>query len=142
MRRFGKTVLTLLTLALVAGCATATPQLPTAQAPAQMPDLGTVVRADVQRALEIAQAAQDPAGVACASALLAHLIDRPAPQPPAGVFSAFMVAREARRRVDRGVGEEIHNACAPLVLDTAITLGKVGLGLVPGGGLLPKVLGR
>ena len=97
-----------------------------------------LARDDVQAALAIAQAAKDPAGIACAQAIMASLGDPAAPKPPqpAGAFSAFMAARELRRSVDAGPDEAVRNACAPLVLDTMQTLSRLGLMATPGGGVL------
>lgn len=106
-------------------------------------DLRAFARADVQRGLEIATAANDAAGMACASAILKALPEAtPERLAPAGVFSAFMTAREVRRQATSGIDEGVHNACAALVLDTQITLGKLGLMAVPGGGALGGLLRR
>ena len=96
-----------------------------------------LTREDVQRAFEIAQAAQDVAGMQCALEILAALPDADHTRlAPNGVFSTFMAAREARRRVSGGVPDAVHHACAVLVLDAQQTLLKLGLTAVPGGGVL------
>jgi hypothetical protein len=105
--------------------------------------LAKFARADVERAREIAAAAKDSAGGACADAILKHLPDGGAAAlAPSGAFSVFMQAREARRKVGAGVDEEVHNTCAPLVLDAQQTLLKLGLMAVPGGGAVRGLLGR
>ena len=115
---------------LFAGCATG------------LGGLSTFVREDVQRGLEIAQAANDPAGVACATAILAAIPEAAAPELHAvGAFSAFVKVRELRRKVDGGVVDEaVHNACAPLVLDAEKTLLKLGAAILPGGGIAGKLI--
>lgn len=97
---------------------------------------------DVTRALEIARAANDPAGAACAMALLEHVAQQPTIPTPLGAFSTVMFAREARRRLGAGVSESVHNACAPMILDAEETIAKLGLMAVPGGGIAGKLLPR
>lgn len=98
--------------------------------------VGPLVRADVQRGLEIATAAQDAAGVACATAILQSLPEPTQAPQPIGVFSLFMATRELRRAKAGGVSEAVHNACSPLIMDAQTTLSKLGLSVVPGGGAL------
>lgn len=119
--------------ALVSGCASG-----------GLNDVKMLVREDVQRAMEIAIATQDAAGQACAGAILNHLNAAAATTIPTpnGAFSAFMEARELRRKFSAGSDEGIHNACAPLILDAEITLTKLGLKAVPGGGSAGSLLRR
>lgn len=122
---------------LLTGCASTLPGLDGGS------DFGKLVRSDVERAKKIAVAAQDVAGAECAEAILAKLpAEGAAAQTPLGAFSTFMLAREARRGVNAGVDEQVHNKCAVLVNDAAVTLAKLGLLAVPGGGAAGKLLGR
>ena len=131
MKILGAGVIGLAALA-VAGCA----------ASGAVEKFREITRADVQRGLEIATAAKDPAGEAGAAAILAHLPDDATVSPaPAGAFSTFMAAREVRRKAQTGIPEAIHAACAVLILDAELTLGRLGLAVVPGGGLV-RALGR
>jgi len=115
-----------LVLVLATGCASS-----------GLDGLRQFTRADVQRAHEIAAAANDVAGVNCAQAILDAMPEVAAPElHAAGAFSAFMKVRELRRRVSRGIDEDVHNACAPLVLDAQKTILKLGLSATPGGGVL------
>ena len=103
--------------------------------------LGQFVRADVQRGLEIATAANDIAGVNCAAALLKAMPEAEAPElAAAGAFSALIKARELRRRVSAGVDEAVHIACSPLIVDAEKVLARFGLMAVPGGGVLGGIL--
>ena len=97
--------------------------------------LGPNARPDVERAKLIAGYHKDAAGVACAEAILASL---PAgvPPEPVGPLSLFMEIREKRRDLAAGLGEAVHNACAPLILDVQATLARLGLRFLPGGGAL------
>lgn len=125
--------LTIVAVLALAGCATG----------GGLAEIKQVTRDDVQRGLEIAQAHDDPAGVACAGAILNHLNTMSAPKPtPNGAFSAFMEARELRRQINAGTAEDVHNACAPLELDAEITLIRLGLKAVPGGGVAGSLLRR
>ena len=117
-------LISILSLPVLVGCATL---------PAQFRDLAGT---DVQRGLDIAKAANDPAGIACAEAILKHLPAEVAAPAPTGPFSAFMAARELRRTATTGIPEAIHMACAVLIVDAELTLGRLGLAIVPGGGLL------
>lgn len=120
---------------LLAGCATS-PLSPGM-------DLGGFVRADVERAVAIATAANDPAGVACGLAILAALpAETVTTPPPIGAFSTFMTVREARHRIDAGIPESVHRACAVLVLDAQQTLLKIGAMAAPGGGAVRGLLPR
>src|SRR5438128_534839 len=133
-----RAALIVVVLILCAGCATAPGALT-----GTVTDIAKFTRADVQRGLEIAIASNDAAGMACAGALLKILPDgASATLMPSGAFSLFMTGREVRRKVSAGVDEGVHNACAPLILDTETTLAKLGLIAVPGGGVLGGLLPR
>lgn len=136
MRRYDHIgILLLVALLALTGCAGTVPGLDGGSG------LGKFARGDVERAKEIAVAAKDVAGAECADAILAKLpAEGVAAQTPLGAFSAFMLAREARRGFNAGVDEQVHNKCAVLVNDAAVTLGKLGLMAVPGGGALGGLL--
>ena len=132
-------VILILLIAVFAGCATIT----NPDGTTQKQTFTGFVRADVERARDIAKASDDVAGLACAEAILKKLPATDAQSlNPNGAFSGFMVAREVRRRVDKGVDPEIHNACAVLVLDAEETLVRLGLRIVPGGGLAAPLMGK
>ena len=123
---------------VVTGCASAASGITGAKG-----EVLAFAKADLERARAIAVAADDVAGVACATALLKHVPDGGAAVlEPSGVFSVFMKARALRRTLSAGVNEEIHIACAPLILDAQVTVAKLGLMAVPGGGVLGGLLRR
>lgn len=125
----------LLFAGLFAGCAT------TSQ-PLSVP-FADLAKSDVIRAIEIAHAAGDPAGLACSQAILNHLSDRVALPDPAGPFSALIRVREARRALDKGlIPEDVHNACAPVIVDAEQTILKLGGLVTPGAGALRPLLSR
>lgn len=125
-----KTIVVLALVPLLVGCS--------AQAKLQQ-----ITAADAQRAREIAALAQDPDGVACATAIATWVAGQPAMNAlaPNGILSAYMLGREAHRGVQGGIPSEVHRACAVLVLDAQQTLIRLGLmaAPVPGlGALIPK----
>ena len=128
-------VMTLALALLLAGCASAG-KLPTLDG--ALDQLAELKRADLEQAKVIAAAASDPAGWACADALL-KVTDRPPLPPPAGAFSAYMWARAKHRALAKGTDETVHNACAPLVVDAGRVLIGIGKNFVPGGGFLDKI---
>lgn len=129
-----KLVLVLSALVVSSGCATSG---------MLKGDLSKLVRADVEAAHGIAKESNDAAGVACMEVLLKHIPTSAAVSTtPAGAVSAFMLVREARRKRSAGIPDDLHNACAPLVLDAEETILKLGLLALPGGGLAGRALGR
>lgn len=94
------------------------------------------VEADLQNALAIFKAADNKAGVACTEAILGHLPELRAlnakPEiaaPVIGAFSGYAAAKvtaDALRAkagtVRKGVPEDVHIACAPLVIDAQTIL--------------------
>jgi hypothetical protein len=79
---------------------------------------------DLQAALAIYQAAGDTAGVNCMQAIIAAQ-----PQLSAltnlqvsGAFSAFAAARVRTEALKKGIPENVHIACAPLVVDANTVL--------------------
>lgn len=126
----------LIVCALVAGClsgcATVAGSSP-AQGAAE-DQLEKVTKADLDSAIAEASAAGDDQAVKCFT-LVQDFVGKGAPAADIkGVFSAFEATRLLRRRVDTGVPEELHIACAPLILDARITLVKLGL-IAAGAGL-------
>ena len=104
-------------------------------------NLRDLARADVERAREIAAAAGDQAGVTCAQTILQTLAPRGDSPPPAGVFSAFMAARQLRRGREAGVPDVVRQACAVVVLDAQRTAVKLGAAVAPGGGIAGLLTG-
>lgn len=141
-----RTLIILLAALALSACATGSPIV----GGGQLERLEDITEHDALVAIAIAQHADDPAGVACAGVILSRLEAQrqAAPAPaPAGVLSAFMAARELRRKIDGAGGESadreaIHNACAPLILDAAVTITKLGLKATPGGDLPGMLLRR
>lgn len=95
------------------------------------------VRADIQAALKIAQASGDTAGINCMSVLLKRMPENVDAVKATGAVSLYMQARQTRRAIDKGISEEVHLACAPLIVDAERVLAKLGLIAIPGAGLLP-----
>ena len=125
-----------LALVLLSGCASSS--LTDARG-----NLRQFTRDDLQRGVEIARAANDPAGEACGMALLARLPEElPARLSPVGAYSSLMTVRKLRRSKEQGVDEVVHIACAPVVLDSLETIARLGLAVTPGGGIADRVLGR
>lgn len=94
--------------------------------------LRTVTVADLEAAKAQADATNDPQASLCYSKVIDFVNARGVTTGDVrGVFSAFQTARSLRRGVDQGIPEDLHNACAPLVVDAHITLLK--LGLIAGG---------
>ena len=94
---------------------------------AQQPSLGTLLGADLDAAISIAQANGDSVAAGCYTALKNNL-PKASQQPiaPAGVVSGFELARLGINKLNVGVPSEVHIACSPLVVDAA----TVGVGLV------------
>lgn len=100
------------------------------------PQQPSFVEADLLNALAIFKAADNKAGVACTNAILGHLPELRAlnskPQiaaPVIGAFSGYAAAKvtaDALRAkagtVRKGVPEDVHIACAPLVIDAQTIL--------------------
>ena len=143
MTRWGRDVLVLGALLIVSGCAAATTSDGTTRPLAK---LATFATADLAQAVAIAEQAGDRVGAACYTALQQYVGQAGQARPAIkGAFSAFALARVGTSKLSAGVPEDLHVACAPVVLDaqqTLIRLGVIGAGTavgVPGvGALLPK----
>lgn len=105
----------------LAGCST---QLVQGEAKSK---LAVVTMEDLDVAIASAQAENDPQAVTCYTEVKAWVNSHPSGTSVKGVFSAFEAARLVRRRVDLGIPESLHNACAPLIVDANVTLVKLGL---------------
>mgnify|MGYP001591743830 CR=1 FL=1 len=129
------TNIVLILLALViglVGCAT----VPIEQGGTGLSALQTFTKADLAQASAIATAGGDTIAAACYDALNKHIgaiQERPAIK---GVFSLYETARLGIAKIRGGVPQDVHVACAPIVLDaqhTLIRLGLIGSGLpIPG----------
>lgn len=71
---------------------------------------------DVDAAIVIAQQTKDAVAEACFRAIGKH-IDAPANLVTKGVVSAYAATRARVRESRAGLAEEVHVACAPLVVD-------------------------
>ena len=82
---------------------------------------------DIKAARRNALAHNDRNAVICYDVLLSHASDLPDKinNDIVGPVSTFQEARNIRRLVDRGIDEEIHSACASLVLDARTTVLRV-----------------
>lgn len=128
-------LLILTALLALAGCSAAA-QTKIEQARAEIQQ---ITLTDADAAILIAQNANDPDGVACATAIKANLAAF-GPKPlPKGILSTYMAARELHRSVNAGVPAAVHTACAPLIVDAEKLAIQLGLAVVPGGSLLPKL---
>jgi hypothetical protein len=107
---------------------------PTPEAAAQ--SVSSITGADLDAAVGIATANGDTIGAACYTALKKHLGEAPAQPAVAGVFSAFEVARTKVNTFAAGVPQDVHIACAPVVLDAQATLLRLGV-ISAGAKLLP-----
>lgn len=113
-------VLSLLLSFLLGGCAAlGVPGI-------QSPELAKVTRSDLDAAIAISTAGGDKIAANCFTVLRDYLTPTTAPTTtlPAvqGVFSALAAVRNARRAVDRGVPENVHVACSPLVVDSQLVI--------------------
>jgi len=114
-----KTLIALLAAVWLSGCATS--------AALRDPDVREFARADVERARDIATAAGDTVAQHCWETLLPYAAaDSPLSLEAVGVASEFQRLRTLRIRSDRGVPEDVHIACAPLVVDAQRTLLTIG----------------
>lgn len=100
------------------------------------PQQPSFVEADLLNALAIFKAANNKAGVACTEAILGHLPELRAlnakPEiaaPVIGVFSRYAMLkvtadgfRLKAETVRNGVPEDVHLACAPLIVDAQTIL--------------------
>ena len=86
------------------------------------------VAADIRAALADAKIHEDQSAVQCWTVLLAKVEDLPrlTASPVVGAASAFQKARNARRRFDAGVSEEVHIACAAMLDDARSTILRLG----------------
>jgi hypothetical protein len=126
------TILLIAALAAIAGCATVAGTLPVQGAAENQ--LEKVTKVDLDSAIAQATAAGDDQAVKCFT-LVQDFVGKGAPAADIkGVFSAFEATRLLRKRVDTGVPEDLHIACAPLILDARVTLVKLGL-IAAGAGL-------
>ncbi len=114
-------------LVLLAGCSTLSglkkpDPVQTAQA-----SIGQITQADLTNAISIARANNDTAGVNCLTALQAHLPTATTLPKVNGVFSAYELARVKVAAFQNGVPQDVHIACAPVVLDAQGVLLKLGV---------------
>ena len=92
---------------------------------------------DVDAAIKIAEQAKDAVAVACFTAIRKH-VDQEFKIKTVGPVSAYAAARVRIREARAGLAPEVHEKCAPLVLDSAdfargfgLKLGAVTQGIVP-----------
>lgn len=85
---------------------------------------------DVDAAILIAQNAKDAVAEACYKAIRKHLDVAPSPVTK-GIVSTYAAARAAVRAARAPLAEDVHTACAPLVLDAAEFSRRLGLTLIP-----------
>lgn len=110
-----------LAIALCAGCVTAP------AADVDGPPLPQLIAADLDAAIGIATANNDAIAARCFEALKKHLPSSSTAAPaPAGVVSAYAAARVRVRAFRAGIPEDVHVACAPLIVDGARTLTGLG----------------
>ncbi len=81
---------------------------------------------DVDAAILIAQQAGDKVGEGCYRAIRAHL-DVPSSPQTHGVVSTYAAARVAVRAARAPLAEDVHVACAPLVVDAGTFASRLGL---------------
>lgn len=118
---------TLVLALLFSGCATS--------GHLELPDIKEITRDDAKAAFTIAADNGDVAGMACVAAIQDELLEREKPRPQVkGALSAYMLTRAAVHRETGGYGGKVHIACAPLVVDAARTLGRLGITAAGGPG--------
>ena len=95
--------------------------------------LARFTAADIRVALADATVHEDQAAMQCWGVLLAKVEDLPrlTASPVVGAASAYQKARNARRRIDGGVSEEVHIACAAMLDDARSTVFRL-VRLLPG----------
>ncbi len=89
--------------------------------------------ADLTAARAYAESHHDVAVVNCTTVLMRYVGQAAEEPPTVGVFSAYAKARVKVERFKDGVPEDLHIACAPLVIDARLML--VRLAALLGGGL-------
>lgn len=85
---------------------------------------------DVDKAIEIAVQAKDTAAEACFRAIRKH-VDQEFKIEPVGPVSAYAAARVRIREARAGLAPEVHQACAPLVVDAGTFSARLGATFVP-----------
>ena len=73
---------------------------------------------DVDAAIQIAQQAGDKVAEACYTAIRKH-VDQPMMAEAVGPVSRYAAARIRIREGRAGLAPDVHQACAPLILDAA-----------------------
>ncbi len=115
-----KIVISLFMLMFITGCATVASQ-----------KVQEITGPDIDAAIALAKAGNDPDGLACWEAIKAVM--------PAtgtvhievkGAASAVQAARNVRRGVQAGVDPVVHKNCAVVVLDAEQTAARLGLRIV------------
>ncbi|MDE3023908.1 MAG: hypothetical protein KGI54_18985, partial [Pseudomonadota bacterium] len=121
--------LIMLCLALLAGCSTLSGLKSPATDPVQaaQANIAQITQADLTNAISIAKANNDIAGVNCLTALQAHIPNSVNIPKVNGVFSAYELTRVKVRAFQNGVPQDVHIACAPVVLDAQGVLLKLGV---------------
>ena len=83
---------------------------------------------DVDAAIVIAQQTKDPVAENCFRMVRKHLDTAPKLEVK-GVASAYMATRARVRESRSGLAEEVHVACAPLVVDAGTFSSRLGFRL-------------
>lgn len=122
MTRFRSTLIAAVALAALAGCASVG---------SKVLEAGTTgaVRFkadDVDKAIEIARAARDTVAEACYTAIRKH-VDQEFKIEPVGPVSAYAAARARIREARAGLAPEVHEKCAPLIVDAGTFGSRLGL---------------
>src|SRR4029077_15087653 len=104
--------LSVLALLALAGCATTTP------AEKFLDKLEVTVVADLDAAIAVAAAHNDPMAVTCLTALKAYVgTAKPSAEQVKGAISAWETARATRISLQGGSASPLKIACAPLLMD-------------------------
>ncbi len=80
---------------------------------------------DVDAAIVIAQQTKDTVAEACYRAIRKHT-DAPANLATRGIVSTYAAARAKTREARAGLAEDVHVACAPLVVDSGTFASRLG----------------
>lgn len=89
--------------------------------------LADITVADLDAAIAMAKAGNDPDAQACYESLKSHVADGSLNVQPAGVISGFEAVRLAARTVNGGVPHDTHVACAPVLVDANVWLVRLGV---------------
>lgn len=123
--------LIILSLLMLGGCSTISGlfKKPVTANPVQaaQTQIAQITQADLTNAITIAKANNDVAGVNCLTALQAHLPAATTLPKVNGAFSAYELARVKIAAFQNGVPQDVHIACAPVVLDAQGVLLKLGV---------------